>query len=176
MQLGRHLAWSCFFWDKTLSLYLGRTPSLPEPPKWDPALPEEPEPELWPPYPIPDDEALQSYQPRPSHLLLCFAYTCKISLIVSDILFSIYGSKRTKCLGLCTDYEGEAAFLAFKFTIGFACELPSQNMPAYTFRSPTNVIPYHHDPTPPAVSQQPSVLESMSRGFSSRRTTSSAPR
>ncbi|KAF5623594.1 regulatory protein [Fusarium sp. NRRL 25303] len=60
MQLGRHLAWSCFFWDKTLSLYLGRTPSLPEPPKWDLALPEEPETELWPPYPIPDDEALQS--------------------------------------------------------------------------------------------------------------------
>ncbi|KAF4415858.1 pathway-specific regulatory [Fusarium acutatum] len=88
MQLGRHLAWSCFFWDKTLSLYLGRTPSLPEPPKWDPALPEEPETELWPPYPIPDDEALQSYQPRPSHLLLCFAYTCKISLIINDILFT----------------------------------------------------------------------------------------
>ncbi|KAF5563951.1 pathway-specific regulatory [Fusarium phyllophilum] len=96
MQLGRHLAWSCFFWDKTLSLYLGRTPSLPEPPKWDPSEPEEPETELWPPYPIPDDEALQSYQPRPSHLLLCFAYTCKISLIINDILFSIYGSKRTK--------------------------------------------------------------------------------
>ncbi|KAF5551349.1 pathway-specific regulatory [Fusarium mexicanum] len=88
MQLGRHLAWSCFFWDKTLSLYLGRTPSLPEPPKWDPALPEEPETELWPPYPIPDDEALQSYQPRSSHLLLCFAYTCKISLIINDILFT----------------------------------------------------------------------------------------
>uniref|UniRef100_A0A0D2Y6Z6 Zn(2)-C6 fungal-type domain-containing protein n=1 Tax=Fusarium oxysporum (strain Fo5176) TaxID=660025 RepID=A0A0D2Y6Z6_FUSOF len=69
-QLGRHLAWSCFFWDKTLSLYLGRTPSLPEPPKWDPALPDDPETELWPPYPIPDDEALQSYQPRPSHLML----------------------------------------------------------------------------------------------------------
>ncbi|KAF5560160.1 pathway-specific regulatory [Fusarium napiforme] len=96
MQLGRHLAWSCFFWDKTLSLYLGRTPSLPEPPKWDPALPDDPETELWPPYPIPDDEALQSYQPRPSHLLLCFAYTCKISLIINDILLSIYGSKRTK--------------------------------------------------------------------------------
>ncbi|KAG4262832.1 hypothetical protein FPRO03_10195 [Fusarium proliferatum] len=94
MQLGRHLAWSCFFWDKTLSLYLGRTPSLPEPPKWDPALPEEPEAELWPPYPIPDDEALQSYQPRPSHLLLCFAYTCKISLIINDILFSIYGTQQ----------------------------------------------------------------------------------
>ncbi|KAF5642452.1 pathway-specific regulatory [Fusarium tjaetaba] len=96
LQLGRHLAWSCFFWDKTLSLYLGRTPSLPEPPKWDPALPEELETKLWPPYPIPDDEALQTYQPRPSHLLLCFAYTCRISLIINDILFSIYGSKRTK--------------------------------------------------------------------------------
>ncbi|KAF5693641.1 regulatory protein [Fusarium denticulatum] len=96
MQLGRHLAWSCFFWDKTLSLYLGRTPSLPEPPKWDPALPDEPETELWPPYPIPDDEAIQNYQPRPSHLLLCFAYTCNISLIINDILFSIYGNKRTK--------------------------------------------------------------------------------
>ncbi|KAG7426450.1 Nitrogen assimilation transcription factor nit-4 [Fusarium oxysporum f. sp. raphani] len=95
-QLGQHLAWSCFFWDKTLSLYLGRTPSLPEPPKWDPALPDDPETELWPPYPIPDDEALQSYIPRPSHLLLCFAYTCKISVIINDILFSIYGSKRTK--------------------------------------------------------------------------------
>jgi hypothetical protein len=69
---------------------------LPEPPKWDPALPDDPETELWPPYPIPDDEALQSYQPRPSHLLLCFAYTCKMSVIINDILFSIYGSKRTK--------------------------------------------------------------------------------
>ncbi|TXB96601.1 hypothetical protein FocTR4_00011195 [Fusarium oxysporum f. sp. cubense] len=45
-QLGRHLAWSCFFWDTTLSLYLGRTPSLPEPPKWDPAMPDDPETEF----------------------------------------------------------------------------------------------------------------------------------
>ncbi|KAH7147522.1 fungal-specific transcription factor domain-containing protein [Fusarium sp. MPI-SDFR-AT-0072] len=95
-QLGRHLAWSCFFWDKTLSLYLGRTPSLPEPPRWDPDLPEEPETELWPPYGIPEDESLSHYTPRPSHLLLCFAYTCKMSVIINDILFSIYGSKRTK--------------------------------------------------------------------------------
>ncbi|EGU73557.1 hypothetical protein FOXB_15937 [Fusarium oxysporum f. sp. conglutinans Fo5176] len=124
-QLGRHLAWSCFFWDKTLSLYLGRTPSLPEPPKWDPALPDDPETELWPPYPIPDDEALQSYQPRPSHLLLCFAYTCKMSVIINDILFSIYGK-----------YERKAALLAFKFTTGFACGLSSSDMPAYTFCSP----------------------------------------
>ncbi|KAF5261391.1 hypothetical protein FOXYS1_7927 [Fusarium oxysporum] len=120
-QLGRHLAWSCFFWDKTLSLYLGRTPSLPEPPKRDPALPDDPETELWPPYPIPDDEALQSYQPRPSHLLLCFAYTCKMSVIINDILFK---------------YERKAALLAFKFTTGFACGLSSSDMPAYTFCSP----------------------------------------
>ncbi|KAF4345145.1 pathway-specific regulatory [Fusarium beomiforme] len=95
-QLGHHLAWSCFLWDKTLSLYLGRTPSLPEPPKWDPAMPEEPETDLWPPYPIPEDELLSDYIPRPSHLLLCFTYTCKISVIITDILFNIYGSNRRK--------------------------------------------------------------------------------
>ncbi|KAL9561451.1 hypothetical protein ACKAV7_014298 [Fusarium commune] len=96
-QLGRHLAWSCFFWDKTLSLYLGRTPSLPEPPRWDPDLPEEPETELWPPYGIPEDESLSHYTPRPSHLLLCFAYTCKMSVIINDILFSIYGTCWKAC-------------------------------------------------------------------------------
>ncbi|KAF4450509.1 hypothetical protein F53441_6364 [Fusarium austroafricanum] len=91
-QLGRHLAWSCFLWDKTLSLYLGRSPSLPEPPKWDPAVPEEPEPDIWPPYPFAEDESLNSYAPRPSHLILCFAYTCKISVIINDILLNIYGN------------------------------------------------------------------------------------
>ncbi|KAF4958105.1 hypothetical protein FGADI_2663 [Fusarium gaditjirri] len=104
IQLGRHLAWSCFFWDKTLSLYLGRTPSLPEPPKWDPDLPEEPEIELWPPYELPEDESLSRYTPRPSHLLLCFAYTCKMSVIINDILFdNAFGFQRfTYIMAYCT--------------------------------------------------------------------------
>jgi hypothetical protein len=101
-RLGRHLAWSCFLWDNTLSLYLGRTPSLPEPPKWDPALPETPETGQWPPYSFAEDECRSAggdstnYTPRPAHLLLTFAHTCKISVIINDILLNIYGSKRTK--------------------------------------------------------------------------------
>ncbi|RGP76558.1 hypothetical protein FLONG3_5220 [Fusarium longipes] len=101
-RLGRHLAWSCFLWDKTLSLYLGRTPSLPEPPKWDPALPESPETGLWPPYPFAEDECRSAdgdsinYTPRPAHMLLTFAHTCKISVIINDILLNVYGSKRRR--------------------------------------------------------------------------------
>ncbi|KAF5664239.1 regulatory protein [Fusarium heterosporum] len=100
-RVGHHLAWSCFLWDKTLSLYLGRTPSLPEPPKWDPAMPGTSETELWPPYPFSGgefastDSVSSSYLPRPSHLLLTFAFTCKISVVINDILLNIYGSKRT---------------------------------------------------------------------------------
>ncbi|KAH7196430.1 fungal-specific transcription factor domain-containing protein [Fusarium flagelliforme] len=101
-RLGRHLAWSCYSWDKTLSLYLGRTPSLPEPPKWEPAIPETLETGMWPPYSFVEDECRSvegdaiEYTPRPAHLLLTFAHTCKISVIINDVLLNIYGSKRTR--------------------------------------------------------------------------------
>lgn len=101
-RLGRHLAWSCYSWDKTLSLYLGRTPSLPEPPKWEPAVPETLETGMWPPYKFAEDECRSAegdtieYTPRPAHLLLTFAHTCKIGVIINDILLNIYGSKRTR--------------------------------------------------------------------------------
>jgi hypothetical protein len=87
------LAWSCFAWDKAVSLYLGRTPSLPEPPDFDPFVPDEAlEEKLWSPH-------LDAYSESVSTLpvrcfgVSCFANFCKVVVIINEILVTVYGKK-----------------------------------------------------------------------------------
>jgi hypothetical protein len=87
------LAWSCFAWDKAVSLYLGRTPSLPEPPDFDPFVPDEAlEEKLWSPH-------LDAYSESVSTLpvrcfgVSCFANFCKLVVVINEILVTVYGKK-----------------------------------------------------------------------------------
>lgn len=87
------LAWSCFAWDKAVSLYLGRTPSLPEPPDFDPFVPDETlEDRLWSPHLDPGIEGI-NVLPLRCFGVSCFANFCKLVVVINDILLTVYGKK-----------------------------------------------------------------------------------
>jgi hypothetical protein len=93
-KVARQLSWSCFLWDKVMSLYFGRHPTLTEPPKipfsFDASSDEA---ETWQPY---DAEAAdgRDYPPVPSYRLSCFDNFCKLGIIINDVLFNIYGKQQ----------------------------------------------------------------------------------
>lgn len=92
----RQLAWSCFLWDKVISLYLGRAPALPEPPPWDAELSMLcPETDNWRPFPQHSPGPGDNTE-MPSHTSICFRNFCRLAVIINDILLNIYGTKRTK--------------------------------------------------------------------------------
>lgn len=94
-RISRQLAWSCFLWDKVISLYFGRHPTLAEPPKLAFTFDAETdEAEMWQPYGADILNGLD-YPPTPSHKLACFANFCKLGVIINDVLFTIYGRQRT---------------------------------------------------------------------------------
>lgn len=88
-----HLAWSCFAWDKAVSLYLGRTPSLPEPPDFDPFVPDEAlEEKLWSPHLDTYSEGVTALPVR-CFGVSCFVNFCKLVVIINEILVTVYGKK-----------------------------------------------------------------------------------
>lgn len=95
-QVCRRLAWSCFLWDKVISLYLGRTPALFEAPKWTPDFSTAgDENDMWRPYTgIPSSDL--TYPEVPAYTNSCFTNFCKLAVIINSILFNIYGSRRTQ--------------------------------------------------------------------------------
>ena len=90
-QISYQLAWSCYLWDKAISLYFGRSPSLPEPPmsesNFDTSTDED---IIW--RPTGDDQGRQGTY---SHKISCFRNFCKLGVIINDILLNIYGRLRT---------------------------------------------------------------------------------
>lgn len=83
------LAWSCYLWDKAISLYLGRAPSLSDAPSFDPpCLDEAVERTIWTPYF--GDAGSTDYQPARSYTMSCFYYLCKLTTVVNDILLTVY--------------------------------------------------------------------------------------
>lgn len=94
-QVSCQLAWSCFLWDKIISLYFGRSPTLSEPPKsqLNPDLPVD-EVDIWPKVGAGLDG--RGYPETPSHKHACFANFGKLAVIINDVLLHIYGRRRTK--------------------------------------------------------------------------------
>lgn len=90
-QVSYQLAWSCYLWDKAVSLYFGRSPSLPEPPMSDSNFDTSADEEIiWRPT---GDE--QGERGAYSHKISCFHNFCKLGVIINDILLNIYGRLRT---------------------------------------------------------------------------------
>lgn len=83
--------WNCYVLDKTLSEETGRPfllsyrrSSIPFP-----SINEVDEFEAWPPLPTSTTRQLPSIQhipPRRGHILSCFAWTCRLGMIVEEIL------------------------------------------------------------------------------------------
>lgn len=91
LEIRRRLFWSCYFWDKVISLYLGRLPSLQQtplsPPQW--ILDDSAEDELWRPHGLSYPSGA-GYTPRPSHSTSCFMQMCRLSVIFNQILIHMY--------------------------------------------------------------------------------------
>ncbi|KJR88101.1 uncharacterized protein SPSK_07014 [Sporothrix schenckii 1099-18] len=108
LEVRRRLYWSCYFWDKAMSLYLGRMPTLVDlPPDASPDLLDDfAEHELWrPPAPASSSPSGNTnsgnplfgrtlYPPVKSHAISCFANTCRLAVILSDIVLQLYSRRR----------------------------------------------------------------------------------
>lgn len=96
-EIRTRLAWACYLWDKAMSLYLGRLPTIQEPPADEPTfLDDFAETELWAPYYTSEQEssAHPPYPPTMSHSISCFTNLCKLGVIVNDIMVHLYSRRK----------------------------------------------------------------------------------
>lgn len=94
-QLGRKLAWSCYLWDKAMSLYLGRSPSLQTAPAGLPDdLQSSRDKDDWSPYGVAGSSP--AYRTAPSCAEACFQNFCTLGVIICDILLNLYGQHSTQ--------------------------------------------------------------------------------
>ncbi|KAJ5805294.1 hypothetical protein N7474_011181 [Penicillium riverlandense] len=93
LALRQQIFWSCYTWDKTMSLCLGRAPTIhetmpvPSPETW---LDEEPENETWSPHfrsSIPSDVGCISQR---SYTNSRFSAYCTLCIIIDDVLDTLY--------------------------------------------------------------------------------------
>ena len=116
IEIRKRLFWSCYTWDKILSLYLGRMPGKHNQPSTDntdcigfthPATDDVPltfmddysDSELWAPYygetPKPDNAQAPNYPPTPGYVVSCFRQLCRLCIILNDLLQNIYSPEAT---------------------------------------------------------------------------------
>ncbi|KAH6954605.1 fungal-specific transcription factor domain-containing protein [Fusarium avenaceum] len=102
LEIRKRLFWSCYFWDKAISLYTGRLPAVTELPR-SPIdfMDDSAESETWSPY-FEDTSPLTRLAPgqypiMQSHAVSCFANSCKLSVIINDIIVQLY-SKRSRAI------------------------------------------------------------------------------
>lgn len=94
-RIGHRLAWSCYLWDKTMSLYLGRSPTLlAAPSKLPTNKPISETSSKWMPYGLTENMLYNACVP--SQIEACFFQFCKLAIIITDILQTIYGTKSTQ--------------------------------------------------------------------------------
>lgn len=94
-EVHHRLAWSCYLWDKAISLYLGRSPTIVDSPR---PLPEtmgyEDVQSTWTPYGI--STTFEYRTPGNFQPDTCFSCFCKLAEIINDILCQIYGARPDK--------------------------------------------------------------------------------
>lgn len=87
----QQVAWSSYVWDRIISLYLGRLPTIPNVPEFDPPIMDDiSEDSMWLPY----AEEARGWTPSPAHIFSTFANLCKLIIIISDILTTVYAKER----------------------------------------------------------------------------------
>ncbi|KAI0466777.1 fungal-specific transcription factor domain-containing protein [Xylaria cf. heliscus] len=101
LEIRRRLFWSCYFWDKATSLYAGRLPTITEPLPEDTLdlLDDSTDQDVWVPYyhDSVDFTILGHghYPPTQAHLVSSFINSCRLSVIINDIIIQLY-SRRNK--------------------------------------------------------------------------------
>ncbi|KIW80586.1 hypothetical protein Z517_07202 [Fonsecaea pedrosoi CBS 271.37] len=99
IEIRKRLFWSCYTWDKILSLYLGRMPGFT--PNTDEVpltfMDDYSDSDLWAPYygetPTPELANAPNYPPCPGYVVSCFRQLCKICVILNDLMQNIYSSE-----------------------------------------------------------------------------------
>ncbi|RFU29537.1 hypothetical protein B7463_g6803, partial [Scytalidium lignicola] len=112
VEIRRRLFWSCYFYDKMISLYLGRSPSMQHshvsPPQI--MLDDSSENELWSPYGVTYPKGAE-YPPTPARSISCFMHMCPLSVILNQILVHLYNPFRPNTdadIEGCVEREGHA--------------------------------------------------------------------
>lgn len=93
-EIRKRLFWSCYFWDKAISLYLGRMPTLTDLPSERDIvlLDESAEHDTWSPYSGTSQNL--EYPPRKAHAVSCFQNSCKLAIILNDIIQAFYSRRQ----------------------------------------------------------------------------------
>ncbi|KAL1988828.1 hypothetical protein VTN96DRAFT_7712 [Rasamsonia emersonii] len=104
IEIRNRLFWSCYFWDKLISLYFGRSPAIKNsrvsPPRM--ILDDTSEIEPWVPHGVVFPEGTH-YPPTQAHSTSCFMKMCGLAEILNQIIIHIYDPLRQ---------TGENEFLA----------------------------------------------------------------
>ncbi|KAJ5161856.1 hypothetical protein N7492_007248 [Penicillium capsulatum] len=91
IEIRNRLFWSCYFWDKVVSLYFGRAPtmqhSMVSPPRM--ILDDTSEIEIWTPHGVSFPDGAR-YPPTQAHSTSCFMKMCGLAEILNQILVHIY--------------------------------------------------------------------------------------
>ncbi|KAL1837244.1 hypothetical protein VTK73DRAFT_4755 [Phialemonium thermophilum] len=100
IEIRNRLFWSCYFWDKIICLYLGRSPALQHSPVSPPQiiLDDSSETDLWVPFGLESSDF--AYPPTAAHSTSCFTRVCRLAVIFNQILIHMYDP-----LGLNTEGE-----------------------------------------------------------------------
>jgi len=91
IEIRNRLFWSCYFWDKLISLYLGRLPVLQETsvsPKLH-VLDDTGEIDTWMPHGL-DEARAANYAPTQSFTTSCFINTCALAKVLNAVLVTMY--------------------------------------------------------------------------------------
>ncbi|KAJ5535902.1 transcriptional regulator family: Fungal Specific TF [Penicillium frequentans] len=95
IEIRNRLFWSCYFWDKIVSLYFGRAPvmqhSRVSPPRM--ILDDTSEIEIWTPHGVTFPDGAH-YPPTQAHSTSCFMRMCGLAEILNQILVHIYDPMR----------------------------------------------------------------------------------
>ncbi|KAL5115807.1 hypothetical protein ACEQ8H_006302 [Pleosporales sp. CAS-2024a] len=89
IEIRNRLFWSCYFWDKLISLYFGRSPLIQysdiSPPRV--LMDDTAELETWVPH-----GTLSHYPPKPAHSISCFIQMCGLAEILNQIFIHLYST------------------------------------------------------------------------------------
>ncbi|EPS25614.1 hypothetical protein PDE_00548 [Penicillium oxalicum 114-2] len=95
IEIRNRLFWSCYFWDKVVSLYFGRAPAMQHsrvsPPRL--ILDDTSEIESWAPHGVTFPDGAH-YPPTQAHSTSCFIQMCGLAEILNQILIHIYDPMR----------------------------------------------------------------------------------
>ncbi|KAF8858712.1 hypothetical protein BDZ45DRAFT_390557 [Acephala macrosclerotiorum] len=135
IEIRKRCFWSCYNWDKVISLYCGRMPAFIPPvdtnaPEFMDGFTEN---EPWMPYYGNEEQQSSSrpqYLPQSSYMVSSFTSMCKLCIILSDIMLEIYDASpesqdAASDTGSTTQNSKNSAFIRISSSIrNFWNELP----------------------------------------------------